>query len=43
MSAPDYLVDVLINATNAEKHYNSRNNDDLDQFSFNSLSASHDN
>ena len=33
-SAPDYLVDVLPNVANAEKHYNLRNNDDLDQFTF---------
>ena len=33
-SAPDYLVDVLPNVANAEKHYNLRNNDDLDQFKF---------
>ena len=33
-SAPNYLVDVLPNVTNAEKHYNLRKNDDLDQFTF---------
>ena len=33
-SAPDYLIDVLPNVANAEKHYNLRNNDDLDQFTF---------
>ena len=33
-SAPDYLVDVLPNVANVEKHYNLRNNDDLDQFTF---------
>ena len=33
-SAPDYLVGVLPNVANAEKHYNLRNNDDLDQFTF---------
>ena len=33
-STPDYLVDVLPNVANAEKHYNLRNNDNLDQFTF---------
>ena len=33
-STPDYLVNVLPNVANAEKHYNLRNNDDLDQFTF---------
>ena len=33
-SAIDCLVDVLPNVANAEKHYNLRNSDDLDQFTF---------
>ena len=33
-SAADYLVDVLPNVANVEKHFNLRNKDDLDQFTF---------
>ena len=34
-SAPNYLVDILPNVANAEKHYNLRNDGDMDQFNFN--------
>ena len=33
-STPDYLVGVIPNVSNAEKHYNLKNNDDLDQITF---------
>ena len=33
-AAPSYLVDIVFNAVNVDKHYKLRNNDDLDQFQF---------
>ena len=33
-TAPTYLVEILYNAVNIDKHYKLRNNDDLDKFLF---------
>ena len=33
-TAPSYLVDIVSNAVNVDKHYKLQNNDDLDQFQF---------
>ena len=33
-TVPSYLVEILSNAININKHYKLRNNDDLDQFQF---------
>ena len=33
-SAPNYLVEVLSNAVNVDKHYKLRNEDDIEQFQF---------
>ena len=33
-SAPNYLVEILSNAVNVDKHYKLRNEDDIEQFQF---------
>ena len=33
-TAHKYLVDILSNAVNVDKHYKLQNDDDLDQFQF---------
>ena len=33
-TAPSYLVEILSNAVNVDRHYKLRNYDDLDQFQF---------
>ena len=33
-TAPSYLVEILSNAVNTDKHYKLRNDDDLVQFHF---------
>ncbi len=33
-TAPDYLVEILPNTVNADTHYNLRNSEDLQQFTF---------
>ena len=33
-SAPNYLVEILSNAVNVDKHYKLRNEDDMEQFQF---------
>ena len=33
-TAPSYLVEILSNAVNIDKHYKLRNNNDLNQFQF---------
>ena len=33
-SAPNYIVEILSNAVNVDKHYKLRNEDDIEQFQF---------
>ena len=33
-SSPNYLVEILSNAVNVDKHYKLRNEDDIEQFQF---------